>query len=127
MDGQLVLGGYDAAKVTGPNVTQKLMPPAPGCSSGMYVTVVGMILDLSSGITADMLAPSTLSACIAMDFPDVLSFRRDPYWYRFTLATGIEGNDGRSDYPWDVAACRLMKKYVLSSRSRALMLKANKS
>jgi hypothetical protein len=44
IDGQLVLGGYDAAKVTGPNVTQKLLPSTVGCGSGMYLTVTNMLL-----------------------------------------------------------------------------------
>lgn len=39
MDGSLVLGGYDAAKIQGSNTTIALKTPSMGCMSGMYLTI----------------------------------------------------------------------------------------
>jgi hypothetical protein len=107
MDGQLVLGGYDAAKVTGPNITQKLLPSAVGCGSGMYLTVTNMILGFPNGTKADMLAPSTISACIQLDFPTLASFRYDPFMERFENYTGTARDDTPSDQLWEVPSYRL--------------------
>jgi len=107
MDGQLVLGGYDAAKVMGPNITQKLLPSAVGCGSGMYLTVTNMILGFPNGTKADMLAPSVITACIQLDFPSVASFRYDPFMERFQNYTGTERDITPSDQPWEVPSYRL--------------------
>jgi hypothetical protein len=107
MDGQLVLGGYDAAKVMEPNITQKLLPSAVGCGSGMYLTVTNMILGFPNGTKADMLAPSTLSACVQLDFPNIASFRYDPFMERFESYTGTLRDTTPSDQPWEVLSYRL--------------------
>jgi hypothetical protein len=123
MDGQLVLGGYDAAKVTGPNITQKLLPSAVGCGSGMYLTVTNMILGFPNGTKADMFAPSTLSACIQLDFPNVASFRYDPFMERFENYTGTVRDTTSSDQPWEVLLYRLDGEYVHSLMQCALEYK----
>jgi hypothetical protein len=107
MDGQLVLGGYDAAKVMGPNITQKLLPSATQCGSGMYVTVTNMILGFPNGTKADMLAPSLYSACIQLDWPTVASFRYDPFMERFENDTGTFQDTTPSDQPWEVPSYRI--------------------
>lgn len=107
MDGQLVLGGYDAAKVMGPNITQKLLPSAVQCGSGMYVTVTNMIMGFPNGTKADMLAPSLYSACIQLDWPTVASFRYDPFMERFENDTGTFQDTTPSDQPWEVPSYRL--------------------
>lgn len=110
MDGQLVLGGYDAAKVTGPNITQKLQPPIGSCGSGMYLTITNMILGFPNGTKADMMAPSTSSACIQLDFPAFASPRYDPFVERFENITGTSRREADPDKPgppWDVPAFRL--------------------
>lgn len=106
MDGQLVLGGYDAAKVTGPNITQKLLPSAVGCGSGMHLTVTNMILGFPNGTKADMLTPSVLSVCIQLDWPTVASFRYDPFMERFQNYTGTSADTTPSDRPWEIPAYR---------------------
>ena len=107
MDGQLVLGGYDAAKVTGLNITQKLLPSTVGCGSGMYLTVTNIILGFPNGTQADMLAPSVITACIQLDFPSVASFRSDPFMERLQNYTGTIRDDTPSDQPWEVPSYRL--------------------
>lgn len=107
MDGHLVLGGYDAAKVTGPNITRSLLPPSASCPSGMLMTVTNMILGFPNGTRADMLAPSTLSACIQPDYPVIMSPRFDPFFQRFLDLTGTSHNDDVGSEPWAVPAWRL--------------------
>lgn len=107
MDGQLVLGGYDAAKVMGPNMTQKLLPSSVGCESGMYLTLTNMILGFPNGTKADMLAPSTLSACIRLDYPAISSPRYDPFMERFEAHTETSHEENIKSVPWDVPAYRL--------------------
>ncbi|OQO00370.1 hypothetical protein B0A48_13718 [Cryoendolithus antarcticus] len=93
MDGHIVLGGYDAAKTSGPNITQKMVPYAAGCTSGMLVTVSSMMLDFPNGTQADMLAPSILSACLQIEWPTLISPRFDPYFERFEELTNTRMND----------------------------------
>jgi hypothetical protein len=101
MDGQLVLGGYDAAKVTGPNVTANIIPWTVSCPSGMYVTVQNMVLDFPNGTNADMLFPSTLSACLQPDFPVAISLRADPYFNNFQkLTDSYYSNNSLGIYWW---------------------------
>jgi hypothetical protein len=107
MDGQLVLGGYDTAKVTGLNITQKLLPSAVGCGSGMYLTVTNMILRFPNGTKADMLTPSTISACIQLDFPTVAPFSYDPFMERFENYTGTTRDEMPSNQLWEVPSYRL--------------------
>ncbi|KYG41711.1 hypothetical protein M433DRAFT_75302, partial [Acidomyces richmondensis BFW] len=101
MDGQLVLGGYDQAKATGPNVTGQILPWTLACPSGIYVTVTNMILGFPNGTTADMLWPSTLSACLQPDFPTVISLRGNPYFDNFENLTGTNSvNNSHGIYWW---------------------------
>lgn len=107
MDGQLVLGGYDAAKVVGPILTQKLQPSSVGCGSGMYLTLTNMVLGFPNGTKADMLAPSTLSACVRLDYPAISSPRYDPFMKRFEAYTSTSHEEDTKSLPWDVPAYRL--------------------
>lgn len=106
MDGQIVFGGYDAAKVKGANFTQKLLPSSLACPSGMYLTVTNMELGFPNGTKADMLAPSTLSACIRLDWPAIASLRYDPFVMRFEDLTGTFKAENGPNPPWDVPAYR---------------------
>lgn len=87
MDGQIVFGGYDAAKVTGPNVTAELLDWTAPCPSGMYLTLSDLILDFPNGTTASILKPSTISACIQPDFPFLMTLPKSPYYDNFESLT----------------------------------------
>lgn len=106
MDGQIVFGGYDAAKVKGANFTQKLLPSSLACPSGMYLTITNMELGFPNGTKADMLAPSTLSACVRLDWPAIASLRYDPFMRRFEDLTGTFKAENGPTPPWDVPAYR---------------------
>ena len=99
MDGQLVFGGYDAAKAMGPKITQKILPWTVACPSGMLVTVFNMGLSFPNGTRADMLAPSVVSACLQPDWPFLMSPRYDPFYERFgNLTDTTHVNNSRGIY-----------------------------
>ncbi|KAM0712139.1 hypothetical protein Q7P37_011233 [Cladosporium fusiforme] len=102
---------YSFCEVMGPNITQKLQPSSVGCESGMYVTVTNMILAFPNGTKADMLAPSTLSACVRLDYPAISSPRYDPFMERFEAHTGTSHAENIKRLPWDVPAYRLAGYY----------------
>lgn len=107
MDGQLILGGYDAAKITGPNITRELLPSTSSCGSGMILTITNMILGFPNGTKADMVAPSILSACIQLDFPAFATPRYDPFVARFENDTGTARETASSGEPWEIPAWRI--------------------
>lgn len=107
MDGQIVLGGYDAVKVVGPNMTQKLQPSSVGCESGMYLTLTRTTLGFPNEIDADMLAPSTLLACVRLDYPAISSPRYDPFVENFKAYTSISHKQNTKRLLWYVPAYRL--------------------
>ncbi|EME78392.1 uncharacterized protein MYCFIDRAFT_157184 [Pseudocercospora fijiensis CIRAD86] len=94
-DGQIVFGGYDAAKVTGQNFTQPLGKPSPACLSGMSVIVTGLGLDFPNGTKADLLAGSSFSACFQPDFPEVMNIP-SVYWDRLIESTNTVPYDNSS-------------------------------
>ena len=84
MDGSLIIGGYDAAKVVGPNITQNFTIDQ-GCSSNLIVNVTDITMNLPNGSTVDIL-PTGIKACIRPDYP-ILSFS-DSVWRTFSGAAG---------------------------------------
>jgi hypothetical protein len=68
VDGSLVLGGYDAAKVQGPNTTIALRTPSLGCMSGMYMTITDIIMRFPNSTRSSIVVsvfprPQTISKC----------------------------------------------------------------
>ncbi|KAK5169028.1 uncharacterized protein LTR77_006337 [Saxophila tyrrhenica] len=99
MDGQIVLGGYDAAKVHGVNYTQELAPPSQACHSGMVVTISDISLGFPNGTTSSITVPTSLTACLLPHYPLIAYFPQTPYYDNFeaytgTRATGRGGGDG---------------------------------
>ena len=83
-DGTLVLGGYDAAKAFGANITQPLVPD-PNCPSGLVVTVTNVVMNLLNGSNPSIVHPSAgyaLRACITPDYP-IMTLSQD-IWDNFT-------------------------------------------
>lgn len=89
MDGSLVLGGYDEAKVAGSNYTQPLS--YSGCDTGMLVTISDIVLNLSNNQNTSLFDGShstALSACISPHMPMLMSLPLDPYMSTFETITG---------------------------------------
>lgn len=62
MDGSLVLGGYDAAKTQGPNITLALRKPTLSCMSGMFLPISDLIMRFPNSTRASLIVVSTLSS-----------------------------------------------------------------
>lgn len=60
MDGSLVLGGYDAAKTQGSNITTALRTPSLSCMSGMHMTISDIVMRFPNGTRSSIIV-STLS------------------------------------------------------------------
>lgn len=88
MDGNLVLGGYDATKITGDNYTSKLTSNA-NCASSMIVTVTAITMNLLNGSNPSILGTnygSALQMCIDASYP-IISIPNDT-WSNFKQYAG---------------------------------------
>ena len=66
LDGNLVLGGYDEAKISGTNLTLPLSHE-PNCLSGLLITVSNVVLNLKNGSEASIMGGSkgrALRGCV---------------------------------------------------------------
>lgn len=61
MDGSLVLGGYDAAKIQGPNITIPLKTPTLSCMSGMYMPISDLVMRFPNSTRASIIVVSAVS------------------------------------------------------------------
>ena len=99
-DGSLVLGGYDAAKVTGSNITLPFAP-SDACNSGYVVTVTDIKMNLKNGSNISIIgesAGSSLKACVQSDFAPITL--PEEIWWAFTNVTGAS-EIGRSVSPFN--------------------------
>lgn len=85
--GQIVFGGYDAAKVDGEPFTQTLQPPSAACQSGMTLSFTNLILRFPNGTALDLNPSRVLTGCIQPDFPAVMSIPADPYFWKWMDVT----------------------------------------
>ena len=87
-DGSLVFGGYDAAKMSGNNITLPFTDE-DGCAQGNIVTITDMRLSTDNGSTSSILGSvSPLKACVVpshavLDFPDDI-------WNAFVAVSGLK-------------------------------------
>lgn len=66
MDGNMVFGGYDAAKSQGPNTTSRIVYQEQ-CPSGLVVTITDITLNLKNGSNPSILGSghgSAMQACV---------------------------------------------------------------
>ena len=98
MDGSLTFGGYDAAKITGPNSTEPLAfgPFINGQGCALFVTVTAINMNFPNGTNFNILGTSHGSAlrmCVEPEYP-ILTLPYD-IWQTFTGYAG-GSNIGRS-------------------------------
>ncbi|KAI2636002.1 aspartic peptidase domain-containing protein [Xylaria nigripes] len=103
LDGTLVFGGYDRAKVSGRGYKQKLQSD-PSCSSQMLVKIEDVILHFPNGTDASIVGQAKtggFSACIVPDYPGLMTLTDDPYFQLFENLTDtilIDRNLGQEYY-----------------------------
>jgi hypothetical protein len=81
MAGSVVLGGYDAAKTTGDNLTFSL--GSNTCEYGMAVTIKDFQLIFPNKTKASIFSGGQLGACLTPDFPGVIAMPHTPYYSNF--------------------------------------------
>ena len=88
IDGTVIFGGYDKAKVTGPNVTLPLNV-GPSCPSGFQMTIESIDMNLKNGSSSSLLGSSRASALQACMDPkgNALSLPYD-MWSNFLKISG---------------------------------------
>ena len=98
MDGSLVLGGYDQAKISGPNVTLPMNYDV-ACDSGFLVSITDITMNLKNGSNPSIMGSSQGSAIKACVMPEVdyISISND-IWDTF-LNISMNQETGRSGGP----------------------------
>lgn len=89
MDGSLVLGGYDSAKVSGANYTQNLQF-SNTCSSGMSSVLTDITLNFRNGTNQSLFAgvkSAAVNTCLDPDFPALMTIPLSPYFDNFESYT----------------------------------------
>ena len=90
MDGGLVMGGYDRAKLTGPNVTMPINN-VDLCSSGFVIQIADIQMNLKNGSNPSILGEqlgSSIKACVKPDI-DSINFGYD-VWANFVQISGVQ-------------------------------------
>ncbi|WEW57011.1 hypothetical protein PRK78_002470 [Emydomyces testavorans] len=91
LDGNLVLGGYDSAKVSGQNYTYRLNDSNAECPTSMLVTISDIILNVADGSTQSLFNGTNtraLPACIKPDGPLLMTLPDKPFFRKFENLTG---------------------------------------
>lgn len=98
LDGSIVFGGYDRAKVSGPKYVQALSKSS-GCATSLVVTISDMILNFPNGTNVSLFPQSrstALAACIIPDYPTLLTLPFKPYVENFQALTRMNNDLERS-------------------------------
>lgn len=99
-DGSLTFGGYDAAKITGNNITLPLAPQY-NCNNGLIISVTDIKMNLMNGSNPSILGQSqgsALRACIDPNYSPITL--PQVIWEAFVNVTGT-GDIGRSFSPFN--------------------------
>ncbi|KAK4230315.1 aspartic peptidase domain-containing protein [Podospora fimiseda] len=93
LDGNIVFGGYDRAKVSGQPYTQSISPDRAICPTGMLVIIIDMILNLPNGTNTSIFTGSrsaSISAYLVLDYPVLMTLPLNPYFSTFRNLTGAK-------------------------------------
>lgn len=103
LDGSMVFGGYDRAKVVGQPYTQFMIQDRSVCTTGMAVTITDLVLNLPNGSDISLFPAaktSSIAACVVPDYPVLMTMPLDPYFNNFRFQTGamLSGRSLGIDY-----------------------------
>jgi hypothetical protein len=76
LDGSFVLGGFDQAKVSGPNYTQALSTNDNNCDTKMLVTISDLVLNFVNGSDVSLFngtRNTALQACVDPSYPGLMT------------------------------------------------------
>ncbi|KAF0325620.1 hypothetical protein GQ607_007062 [Colletotrichum asianum] len=85
LDGHLILGGYDRAKVSGKRYTQSLTPGKAQCESQAVVTVTDLTMNFDNGTDVSLFTSmsNAISACINPTLPVMMRMPLEPFFGTF--------------------------------------------
>lgn len=90
LDGSLVLGGYDKAKVSGKGFTSAITTASGRCPTGLFMTLSDVLVHFVDGTTKSIFADESqalLAACIDPSYPSLTTIPSSPYWSNFQKIT----------------------------------------
>ncbi|CAK7214107.1 hypothetical protein SEUCBS140593_002071 [Sporothrix eucalyptigena] len=108
LDGSVIFGGYDRAKVTGNKYTQPMTSSEPNCPSQLVVTITNIELNFPNGSDASIFSASSstaISACLTPALSTLMWMPFDPYFDKMMNLTNNNVYDmGRSVgiYYWNM-------------------------
>ncbi|CAK7235392.1 hypothetical protein SCUCBS95973_009254 [Sporothrix curviconia] len=108
LDGSVVFGGYDRAKVTGTKYTQPMTATEPECASQLVVNIADIVLNFANGSDVSIFPASSsaaMAACISPALPTLMWMPLDPYFTNMMTMTDNDIYDmGRSVgiYYWNM-------------------------
>ena len=88
MDGSMVLGGYDYAKVRGQKY-QRNFGSREICETGMMVQVTDIQLNFPNGTNSSITPSESINTCIVPGFPGVMSLPNNPFYSNFERLTNM--------------------------------------
>lgn len=90
LDGSLVLGGYDRAKVSGSGFTSTITTGSDRCATGLFMTLSDVRVHLVDGTALSIFTDDNqalLAACIDPSYPSLTTIPYSPYWRNFQTIT----------------------------------------
>jgi hypothetical protein len=104
LDGSLVFGGYDKAKVDGEGYRQSISTGSGRCDTGLFVTLTDVILNWVDGTSSSLFAggdaSSLLAACIDPAYPVLATIPMYPYWNKLQTTTGARITGHSTGLQW---------------------------
>lgn len=103
LDGSLVLGGYDKAKVSGTGYTSPITTGSDRCATGLFVTLSDVLVHMVDGTSLSIFTDDNqalLAACIDPSYPSLTTIPYSPYWYNFQTITNASISGRSQGLQW---------------------------
>ncbi|KAJ0122696.1 hypothetical protein J7T55_003212 [Diaporthe amygdali] len=103
LDGSLVLGGYDKAKVSGTGYTSPITTGSDRCATGLFVTLSDVLVHMVDGTSVSIFTDDNqalLAACIDPSYPSLTTIPYSPYWYNFQTITNASISGRSQGLQW---------------------------
>lgn len=90
LEGSLVLGGYDKAKVSGTGYTSPISTGSDRCPTGLLMTLSDVRVNFVDGTQKSIFpddSQSLVTACVDPSYPTLTTMLSSPYWSNFQKFT----------------------------------------
>lgn len=114
LDGQVVLGGYDASKVIGQNHTQSLDYSPSGCWTGMKVNIADIVVNFRNGKDVSILQKNTVIPTCIVPHRQLLLEAPSAVYTNFETATNTTNIGLSFGLHWSASLFDTGTQYVFS-------------